>query len=434
VSSLKFERFLAAARYALLKTAARAERPDPWELAALPFYAALTRQCFVNEYIFYFDDVERMEANACRAKLLALMDANAVIPPLLLLAVAAYFPLYTLPAPDRLLATDIQAPVESVVRQQVREPLQEHALRAGVRRLTTINHDVSQKVRDQYEQNPYPRWVKLPIHAPTLPFNKELRRILPLARFVPLDDDTQPEMLIAGCGTGSQSIRDSQRFRGVRILAIDLSLSSISYALRKTHELGITNIEYAQADILKLAELNRTFDIIASVGVLHHLANPFVGWRMLLSRLRPGGFMHLGFYSRVARRHVFKARAFISARGYASTPDDIRRFRRDLIGKDLTPELQWLSKAQDFYSTSDCRDVLFHVQEHCLTLGQIQSFLSESGLHFLGFELDVRLLHQFRTRFTGDPAATNLDNWARFEAENPDTFAGMYQFWIQKPG
>ena len=87
----------------------------------------------------------------------------------------------------------------------------------------------------------------------------------------------------------------------------------------------------------------------------------------------------------------------------------------------------------DFYSTSECRDLVFHVQEHRLTLAQIDSFLSESGLHFLGFELDPTLLHQYSMRFNDDPAGTNLRNWARFEAENPDTFVGMYQFWIQKP-
>ncbi len=32
----------------------------------------------------------------------------------------------------------------------------------------------------------------------------------------------------------------------------------------------MTNIEYAQADILKLGDIGRTFDIIESVGVLHH--------------------------------------------------------------------------------------------------------------------------------------------------------------------
>ncbi|HYM43201.1 MAG TPA: tetratricopeptide repeat protein [Steroidobacteraceae bacterium] len=431
--TLEFEHFLTAARYVLLETVNSHPSPDPADTQALPFYAALARQCFITEYIFDCDDREAALAAACRAKLVALLDTNATIPPLLLLSVATYFPLYTLPEPGRLLLpANEQGPVEDVLRQQVREPLEEQALRPGIASLTPITHGVSERVREQYEQNPYPRWVRLPMHEPVLRFNTELRRTFPLARFTPLANDVQPEMLIAGCGTGSQPILATRRFLGVRVLAIDLSLNSISYALRKTRESGVTNVEFAQADILKLGNVSRTFDVVAAVGVLHHLGDPFAGWRTLLSRLRPGGFMQLGFYSQLARRHVAKAREIIAARGYASTVDGIRCFRRDFT-RDMGVELQWLSQLPDFYSTSECRDLVFHVQEHCLTLGQIESFLSESGLHFIGFELDLRVLQQYRTRFSDDPGGTNLRSWAQFESDNPDTFAGMYQFWVQKP-
>jgi Tfp pilus assembly protein PilF/SAM-dependent methyltransferase len=362
VSTIDFERFLTAARHALLETAASEQPPGPSDIAAQRFYAALARQCFINEYIFDCDDSERAGAVACREKLLALLDAHAVVPSLLVLAVAAYFPLYTLPGPGRLLAANPQGPLDEVLRQQVREPLEEQSLRSGVESLTAITCGVSEKVRDQYEQNPYPRWVKLPNHDTALRFNDELRRALPLAPFTPMHDDSQPQMLIAGCGTGSQSIHASRRFRGVRVLAVDLSLNSIAYAVRKTRDAGITNIDYAQADVLKLGDIPRTFDIIAAVGVLHHLADPFKGWGTLLSRLRPGGFMQLGFYSQLARRHVFTAREFVAARGYASTPDGIRRFRRDLAAEGARVELQWLSQTNDFYSTSECRDLVFHVQ------------------------------------------------------------------------
>jgi tetratricopeptide (TPR) repeat protein/2-polyprenyl-3-methyl-5-hydroxy-6-metoxy-1,4-benzoquinol methylase len=436
VTTIEFERFLTAARHALLEIASSRQAPDPSDTAALQFYASLARQCFINEYIFDCDDRERHAAAACRTKLLELLDANAVLPPLLLLAVAAYFPLYTLRDPTRLLVANAPGPVDGVLRQQIREPLEEQVLRVGVERLTPITGGVSEAVRDQYEQNPYPRWVKLPARDQAMRFNDELRISMPFAPFVPfapMPDDSAPEVLVAGCGTGSHPILVAQRFRGVHVLAIDLSLSSIGYAKRKTRELGVTNIEYAQADILKLGDIARTFDIIESVGVLHHLADPFAGWRTLLSRLRPGGFMSLGFYSEVARRDVVKARAFIAARGYSGTPDDIRRFRQDRALQDASAELQLLSQSPDFFSTSECRDLLFHVQEHRLTLGQIESFLAESGLHFIGFELDPGVVHQYRARFTDDRSGTNLRNWARLEADNQDTFAGMYRFWIQQP-
>lgn len=305
-------------------------------------------------------------------------------------------------------------------------------MRPGLERLTPISAGVSAEVRAMYEQNPYPRWVSLPRDEQPPRFNEELRRIAPLTPLAPLPDDSAPQVLVAGCGTGSHAIIAAHRFHGVQVLAIDLSLSSLSYGKRKTVEFGITNIAYAQADILQLAGLARRFDIIESIGVLHHLGDPYAGWRILLSLLRPGGFMNLGFYSELARKHLVAARAFIAAGGYGSTPDGIRRFREDVM-MVADPELRRLRDVQDFYSTSECRDLLFHVQEHRLTLDHIESFLAECGLRFIGFELDPKVLLQYRFRFTDDPAATNLGNWARFEADNPNTFGEMYKFWIQKP-
>lgn len=433
VGTIEFERFLTCARHALVESASSEQAAAPSDVAALQFYAALARQCFVNEYVFDSDDREKLAAAACRTRLLALLDSNAVIPPLLLLAVAAYFPLYTLRNATRLLDSNGLGPLEPVLRQQIREPLEEQSLRRGIECLTPITGGVSEEVRSQYEQNPYPRWVSLPTPELALRFNAELQRALPFASFMPMVDDSAPEALIAGCGTGRHSIFTARRFHGIRVLAIDLSLSSISYAMRKTQELGITNIEYAQADILKLGEIPRSFDIIESVGVLHHLVEPFMGWRTLLTRLRPGGFMHLGFYSELARKAVVESREIIATCGYGSTPEDIRRFRQDLAVRNPGGVLQRLSQFSDFYSTSECRDLLFHVQEHRLTLVQIESFLEDFGLQFIGFELGREVLHRYRVRFPDDPSATNLHNWACFEADNPDTFAGMYQFWIQKP-
>jgi hypothetical protein len=37
-------------------------------------------------------------------------------------------------------------------------------------------------------------------------------------------------------------------------------------------------------------------------------------------------------------------------------------------------------------------------------------------------------------RFPDDRVATNLAQWQLFENEYPDTFVGMYQFWVQKAG
>lgn len=432
VRSIRLERFLSCARHALLEIASRGQAPDAADMDALAFYAALTRQCFLNEFVFACPEAEQLAAAECRRRLVELLDAGAAVPPFLLLAVAAYLPLRLLPGAGRLLAANHPGPVAGVLRQQIREPREEQALAASIGRLTPIVDSVSRSVRDQYEENPYPRWERMPLHGQPLPVNAELLRLLPFARFAPLPDDRAPEVLVAGCGTGRDAIFVARQFRGARVLAIDLSLGSIGYAQRKTRELGVTNIEYAQADILGLGDCVRTFDIIGAVGVLHHLADPLAGWRILLSRLRPGGFMCLGLYSRIARAPVVKAREFIAARGYAGTPEGIRRFRQDVVSTDTSAEVRSLTGSLGFYSMSECRDLAFNVQEQQLTLPQIDSFLRGLGLRFIGFELNGRVLGRYRARFSDDPAGTNLGNWARFEADNPDTFTGMYKFWIQR--
>jgi SAM-dependent methyltransferase len=191
--------------------------------------------------------------------------------------------------------------------------------------------------------------------------------------------------------------------------------------------LGLTNVEYGQADILKLASLGRRFDVIETVGVLHHLADPAAGWRVLLSLLRPHGLMLVGLYSATARQSLAAARAFIAERGYHATADDIRACRQELIQRFGMPPFR------DFSSTSGCRDLLFNVMEHQFTIPQIKTFLDENRLTFLGFEqLPPDLPRQFQQQFSDAGALRNLDSWHTFEETHPLTFGNMYFFWMQK--
>jgi SAM-dependent methyltransferase len=210
------------------------------------------------------------------------------------------------------------------------------------------------------------------------------------------------------------------------MLAVDLSLASLAYAKRKADELDL-KIAHAQADILELAQ--GPFDLIESLGVLHHMADPFAGWRKLLALLRPGGVMLTGLYSARARRPIVEARSRIAAQGLDAGADDIRRCRQELMTDgDIS-----ILRSEDFFSLSACRDLLFHVQEQCLTLPRIAGFLAEQRLNLLGFEIDEAVLAAYRQRFPQDAAGTDLACWDAFEAEHPGLFGGMYIFWIQKP-
>ncbi|MCC8957132.1 methyltransferase domain-containing protein [Bradyrhizobium sp. Pear77] len=385
------------------------------------FACALARQCFINEYVYGQAPAESQQADALRDRLLQDLTSEAAITPLTLAVVAAYFPLHALPEADALLRREWPATVTDLLRVQLREPRGEMEQRDAIAALTAIKNNVSVEVMRQYEENPYPRWTINPLTA----FTADRARGKTVAT---AEQQAERDILIAGCGTGSHAIQIAQVYPNARLLAVDISMTSLAYARRKTRELGLRNIEYAQADILELGAIGRSFDSIESVGVLHHLAEPMAGWRVLVSLLRPGGTMRIGLYSDLARRVIVEARARIAARGYRATADDIRRCRQDIFREAE----QWrpLIGAKDFYSTSGCRDLLFNVMEHRLTIPEIAAFLHEHGLTFQGFEPfdDPSVLDQFRNQFAGAADETNLEQWHRFEIEHPGTFWDMYVF------
>jgi 2-polyprenyl-3-methyl-5-hydroxy-6-metoxy-1,4-benzoquinol methylase len=425
VHDLELERLLTAIRRGLLQCAIESD----WQRIdddGLEFFCALAQQCFLNAYVFALGDIERAELQRMHDRIVAALEAGTEIVPLDLIATASYLPLHKLPGASSLLGQAWPDAIERLLTQQIREPLEEESDRNVIPVLTPIEDAVSLQVQHQYEESPYPRWTAVPQIEPTtvVHFLRDRLNIVPISW---PQTTVGVDILIAGCGTGSHSIDSALRFPKARILAIDISRASLAYARRKSCALGLTNIEYGQADILKLASLGRRFDVIETVGVLHHLADPAAGWRVLLSLLRPHGLMLVGLYSVTARQSLAAARAFIAERGYRATAEDIRTCRQDLIQRSGMPPFR------DFSSTSGCRDLLFNVMEHQFTIPQIEEFLDANGLTFLGFEqLPSDVFRQFRQQFSDADALCDLDSWHAFEQMHPLTFGNMYFFWVQK--
>jgi Tfp pilus assembly protein PilF/SAM-dependent methyltransferase len=425
------ERFLTNARAILLETAHAMDGDERLDDAALGFWCALAQQCFVNEHAFACLPGEAERAEALFGAIAAALDSGAAIPPLWPVAVTAYLPLARLPAPARLLGRRWPDQVAALLVQHVEEPIEERRLREGISRLTAVSDGVSRSVQAHYEDNPYPRWVAAGRPGPPATIQAHLARQFPQSKILIATQD-HPEILVVGCGTGQQPIEVARMYKDARVLAVDLSLTSLAYAARQTAKLGVGGIEYAQADLLQLGSLGRRFDMIQANGVLHHLADPLQGWRVLLEMLRPGGVMYIGLYSERARRDVVAARRLIAGQGLQPHPDDMRRCRQMMLDADDDTPLRRLSRSPDFGSLSGCRDLLFHVQEHWFSLPEIKAFLAANQLRFLGFDLDPGIAHRYQSRFPDDPLMTDLDCWDQFEVEHPELFAGMYSLWIQK--
>jgi 2-polyprenyl-3-methyl-5-hydroxy-6-metoxy-1,4-benzoquinol methylase/tetratricopeptide (TPR) repeat protein len=423
VCDAELERILTLARRAMLEQSKADE-------SLLRFGAALARQCFINEYVFGLKDEEAAKAGALKQTLQSVIRTQGSVAPSDLTVLGSYFPLNTLQGAEALLAMRWAHAVEKLLTQQIREPAEEKKLATDIPQITAIDNQVSVLVREQYEANPYPRWVSTVPANPIESIEAFISLNFPHASCRPAGGDANPDILIAGCGTGQHSIQIGSQFPGASVLAIDLSLSSLTYAKRKTEELGITNIEYAQADILELKSLARQFHLIETAGVLHHMGDPLAGWRVLLGLLRPDGIMAVGLYSEKARQGIVAAHRFIAEKGYGSSAAGIRRCRADMMAPDASS--RWSFESPDFFSLSACRDLLFHVQESRFDLSQIKAFLAENGLNLLGFVLPMTVKAQYSARFPDDIGMTNLDNWDAFETDNPNIFDAMYMFYVQK--
>ena len=396
-------------------------------LNLVPFQSALALQCFTNEYIYIQNDAE----SKALQKLEEIVNkdlSNGLQPNAQsILCLASYKALNKYIWCDNLIVTD---DTEKTFTRQVVEPKKEDQLKSNIKTLGKITNKVSARVKDQYEESPYPRWVNLGLRLKPTTISDVVDEIdlrLFDHRIIQIK---APDILIAGCGTGQHSIGTAVKFKNSKILAIDLSLSSLAYAKRKTEELKIENIEYINADILDLHKLKRQFHIVESMGVVHHMNDPIQGWKKLSNCLISGGLMRIGLYSELARQDIIKIRDKIKQSGLGTSNKEIKLFRNDLIKSKFEQNNQ-LIKSGDFYSLSAIRDLLFHVQEYRFTISDIEASLKELGLRFCGFE-SAKIVQKFKSNNTGLGDQYDLDKWKAHEQINTSTFAGMYQFWCQK--
>jgi len=419
ICDLELERLLTAIRAALLRDLLREpmnESVHHWfDLAC-----ALAHQCFMNEYVFALSASEQGESRELLQRVGSAIETGTGIVPIELGIVGCYVPLHRLPLAEKLAARPWPKTLDTLLTVQLREPLSELADRASIPVLTEVHDPVSRMVRDQYEENPYPRWI---VPQPVEP--KSLQTFL-YEQFAFTDTiSSEPDILIAGCGTGEHSIEVARRFPRAKLLAIDINRNGLAYARRKSREMGLSNIEYAVADILDLGSIDRRFDLIEAVGVLHHLTDPQTGWRVLLSLLRPGGVMRIGLYSALGRQQLDAGRELIAERGYQPSTDEIRNWRQDLIRRNLPVA------SSDFFTTSGCRDLCFNVMEHRFALPQIKAFLEANRLTLLGMEAPAEVEEEFTKRYPGFDAKTDLDRWDELERSHPNAFQGMYFFWVR---
>ncbi|HML27287.1 MAG TPA: methyltransferase domain-containing protein [Hyphomicrobium sp.] len=313
---------------------------------------------------------------------------------------------------------------------QIIEQADRDAAARSIAAIGTLSDETTLKVARQYEKSPYPRWRTVQRSTPGA-LQKYLSRLMPPDRLALLDRDS--DVLIAGCGTGQQALMAATAHGPkARLVAIDISRASLAYASVMAEREKITNIAFVQADILDAARLERRFDLIYCVGVLHHMADWRAGWRALLSCLKPSGVMNIGLYSAIARQGLRDLRAEPDYPGAGCTDAAARAYRRSLLLRDDDTPGSYIKQSRDFFALNTFRDLVLHESEATVTIEEIAAFLREAGLTFRGFALEKPVLQKFAEMFPASSPAGTLAEWAAFERQNPRTFDGMYYFWADR--
>lgn len=406
--------------------------------AAMPALSVLAQQCLNNEFVFAAGKDERKRLDELRTELESRSDWGPNPDPDIqysLLLFSTYEPLMHLSIAAQLAAVPMlgwHAALRPVVKRSLLEPMEEVVLEAEIPVVGRVENSVSQAVKRQYEENPYPRWLT-PAYRNPGSMHGILTSMFP-AFEPPETFKGKIRVLVVGCGTGHHPISIALRYENADVLATDISRRSLAYGMRMARELGITNVRFVENDLLNLAELDGEFDIIECVGVLHHMASIADGVNALVGKLHGNGLLKIGLYNSRARERVLYARQRIAELGLTSAVDDIRRFRQTALAAGQDDPLRQILDFGDFYTMSNCRDLLFHVHEQSVTIAAIRNLLTDTGFRFIGFEsADASLADDYRRRFPEDRAMDDLSRWQAVEDENPGAFAGLYQFWCTRP-
>lgn len=394
---------------------------DHFYPAISQFITALSCQCNINEFLYTETQTETVAIKDLEAQIFNKIKNNSNLSIMDINLLSMYKPLEGLDWAIQINKSSIPEHLST----RITEYEEEKIIKKNIKKYKLDEGVTSIKVREQYEENPYPRWIKPLIYNSNTSiidfFNKHKIKLKESNNF----NLHNPEILVAGCGTGQHAINTASIFKQSNITAIDLSINSLSYALRKSKELKINNITFFQCDILNVAMMKKKFDIIESVGVIHHMQDPMSGLSALLSVLNKNGLLKLGLYSSLGRRNITEYKKKYLSSDINLELSRIKEHRKN-IAENVSEKILSIMKFNDFYSLSEFRDMVLHFQEHTFNIKDIKKILSDFNLFFCGFNIDyMNASHQNFDVY-------DLDYWFDLEQKNPDLFQSMYQFWCQK--
>jgi SAM-dependent methyltransferase/tetratricopeptide (TPR) repeat protein len=399
---------------------------ETWPDTCLKFICSLAINCWYNDYVYYETQEEKKLYQELHSFILSQkkpFDKTKVEELTRLTALlSCYIPLCeAFKTLDDIPQTKkFQTDLKPLLLAQFEYPRIERELIPTIPDFCEIEDKTSLSVQDMYAARPYPRWISTSFLNPSESIADKSKGL---------------QVLVAGCGTGHEPALYCSSLPHAKVTAVDLSLPSIAYGKRKAIELGIDKqIEFLHGDLMKVGELNKKFDFIASSGVLHHLKEPEKGLKAILSTLQDNGRLSISLYSKYARDYTLKpASNYIIEKKYSSSDDDIRQFRRDVMFMTSDNPITRCASAGDFFFLSECNDLLFHVQEHRYTPTMIWEMAERHDLVPFYIAMTTDRLKSFQEIFA-DQSPLNPELLEKFEEKNPKAFIEMFKVFFHRKG
>lgn len=208
------------------------------------------------------------------------------------------------------------------------------------------------------------------------------------------------DLLVAGCGTW-QAARYALTHPAARVVAIDVSPTSIEHTKALKQKYNLTNLETRQLSIENAADLDQRFDLIVCTGVLHHLVDPDEGLRALRSVLNSEGALYLMVYATYGRAGVYMLQEYCRRLGVGTTPDEVN----DLIAVlQRLPQHHLLLSTQSGsreFNAEALADALLNPRERSYSVSQLFDFVERNDLRFARWYWQAPYLPQ-----CGDVAST----------------------------
>jgi SAM-dependent methyltransferase len=122
-------------------------------------------------------------------------------------------------------------------------------------------------------------------------------------------EDCRLSFFDAGCGAGQRVLGLASEFPNSKFRCVDLCEHSLKIAGEQAKKHGIANITFQQDNLMELKEKGQ-YDVVTSVGVLHHTSDPARALSNISKLLKEDGIIiihvyhEIGEYDRMLKREV----------------------------------------------------------------------------------------------------------------------------------